>query len=610
MIAIERKEKGVVMKPDRYKYRKKQKETKKTKRFIQIPKKQKETNKRFIVYIVFWCILSILIADQFGNFFYFDAWYKEMENFNFYNNSKSNDKSGANTSYNREVKTLIFDNNNKSTNSQSKRSIENSLDSCGCPASSCNFWNLMDIVNRSRSKFTCEERLQFLTKRYKTTRIEACKGSAENGYCTLSCHPDFCAPFTPEPFLVYPAIVERAKDTSTKMVHYVLDARPEGQYTTSYDGNQCPENNRPEFPSTLSQPGQLDFSTHVSTNLKILIMGDSVGAHQIGQNFMEAATFNMTQSMYKAITHIKAPATQPNPNNQVSAIATNGGGTAMVYRANAGILSQKLLRNAGMGVSAHHVRDLRRHLHITTGSSSVDVMVMQIPSWIGKEQEIYNAITTETLTESIQLAGEIFGAKTVVLLTVMLSNNLFKDLQGNFFPLQKKIYEFSNYFRNNVNSLLWHGVEQVVVLDLASLSLELVQANAQALGLMKENNGDKGIDSTLQKALLEQFTRKIAGGKKSIQVSVPIVCSEVLSTNATTCTPNRFSVDGMHWCMKNGVGGRIQAGLACLLSCAYPNLKQDVGNISITNCESNCNNRFMNVHALNFGRGGLINSLA
>ena len=37
-----------------------------------------------------------------------------------------------------------------------------------------------------------------------------------------------------------------------------------------------------------------------------------------------------------------------------------------------------------------------------------------------------------------------------------------------------KVYDFANYFRNNVNksSLSWHGVNQVVVvLDLAKLSV-------------------------------------------------------------------------------------------------------------------------------------------
>ena len=66
----------------------------------------------------------------------------------------------------------------------------------------------------------------------------------------------------------------------------------------------------------------------------------------------------------------------------------------------------------------------------------------------------------------------------------------------------------------------------------------------------------------------------------------------------------------MHFCMKNGVGGRIQAGLACVLSCAYPpstsTLKQVV-EFSITDCEASCNNHFMNVRALSFGKSGLLN---
>ena len=506
---------------------------------------------------------------------------------------------------------------NETTIKNAYSSSENFMDSCGCP-NSCNFWNLMVKKNRSMA-FLCEERIQFLTNRYKLDRLVACKSYVDAGYCTLSCHPEVCAPFTQEPFHVPASSVyvknnirtEGTNNTNTQMIHYVLDSRTEGQYHTSYDGNQCPDNERPDsFPSTLSQPGQLDIATHVTTNLKILVMGDSVGAHQIGQNFMEATTFNMTQTMKEAITHIVAPGSMPYPNNHVSAIPTNGGGTAMVYRANGAMLSRKLLRDAPLGVSAHHVRGLQQHLHITTGSSSIDAMVLVSPAgWMGMEQKISDAITQETLAESVRWAGEIFGAKTVVIPTIMLSNNMFKDLQGIFFPMRKRIYEFAKYFRSNVNSLSWRGVEQVVVLDLASLSLELVRANAQALGLMKEDDGNVNSNGNkdrnqhdmdaLQEALLAHTILVKQKKGDNIQKPVALVCSETISANATTCTPNRFSVDGMHWCMKNGVGGRIQAGLACILSCAYPSLKQVAGDFSVTDCETNCNNRFMNVHVLN-----------
>ena len=100
-------------------------------------------------------------------------------------------------------------------------------------------------------------------------------------------------------------------------------------------------------------------------------------------------------------------------------------------------------------------------------------MVLLIPA--GWNKDINDAFTQETLlAESVRMAGEIFGAKTVILSTIMINNNLYKDL---------KVYDFANYFRNNVNASSWHGVDQVVLLDLAKLSVELVKANAMALGL-------------------------------------------------------------------------------------------------------------------------------
>ena len=516
------------------------------------------------------------------------------------------------------------------------------VESCGCP-SSCNFWNLMDMIPTKR--FLCDERIQFLIKRRKAPRLEACIDAANGGFCTPSCHPEICAPFTPEP-IRSPATKEEVS-TPAKTIQYVLDTQEEGQYHTSYDYNIC--KNRPnQFPPTLSQRGQLDFATHITTNLTILVMGDSVGAHQIGENFMEAASFNLTQQdinstmdtriamMTRATTHIK-PHTK-RPNMAVKTIATRGGGTAISYRANAGMLSHKLLRDTIMGVSAYQLRRLQQHLHATTGSKHVDAMVLHIPSgWIGFEHEISDGVTQETLAESVRLAGEMFGAKTVVLLTVMLSNNLFKDLQGLFSPLRKKVYDFAKYFRANVNLPLWHGVEKVVVLDLASLSLELVLANAHALGLMtprldqqyrgdarnttRNHSGSEYSEYTaLQKVLREHTLKKKPKHGRTIDIPMALVCSEISSTNATMCTPNRISLDGMHWCMKNGIGGRMQAGLACVLSCAYPSnhnenaneenaekKKQSVGGgFSISDCESKCNNRFMNVDAVTFGEQDLL----
>ena len=92
-----------------------------------------------------------------------------------------------------------------------------------------------------------------------------------------------------------------AKKNMTKIIGYTLDARTEGQYHTFYDFVQCHDQGRSaDLPITLSLlPGQLDFATHVTTNLNVLVMGDSVGVHQIGQNFMETANSIDCSKHYK-----------------------------------------------------------------------------------------------------------------------------------------------------------------------------------------------------------------------------------------------------------------------------------------------------------------------
>ena len=150
---------------------------------------------------------------------------------------------------------------------------------------------------------------------------------------------------------------------------------------------------------------------------------------------MAQTNINVTAAMIMTkMTYIVRGKIQPHPNNHVAAMPTTNSGTAMVYRANSGMLSQKLIRDASMGVTAHHVRDLQQRLDNTTGSSSIGVMVLFIPSgWLGKEPQINDAVTQETLVESVRLAGEMFGAKTVILSTIMTSNNLYKDLKGYLF---------------------------------------------------------------------------------------------------------------------------------------------------------------------------------
>ena len=86
------------------------------------------------------------------------------------------------------------------------------------------------------------------------------------------------------------------------------------------------------------------------------------------------------------------------------------------------------------------------------------------------------------------------------------------------------------------------------------------------------------------------------------------VCSKRLNDrdranprNDTDCVRNMISNDGMHWCMET-IGGRLNAGIACLLGCIYnPVDKSDTSSSTaedIELCAQSCNDKYMSLTPL------------
>lgn len=428
----------------------------------------------------------------------------------------------------------------------SSRPPVTNISSCGCPQS-CNFWSLRERRD-DPGIFICEERIDYLVNRYKTDRLEACQSAVDDKHCSDSCNPRVCAPFTSLSQKFPPKPSARKPFISYRLDH-------DRKYTLPTDSIICPDD-RPPLPSTLSAKGQLDFTSFVSTNLKILVMGDSVGVHQIGQNFLEATTNGKMTNL----TYFKQPATQPYPNNHVAAVDTDGGGVAMVYRANDGLLSEALLQNGPMGVSSHHVWKMREMLYRKTGSSDVDAMVLVPPGgWIGMEENIRKAITLQTLSESIRVAGEIFGAKTVILTPPLISNNLVK-LVENALPIRKTVLNMVEIYRHETFTEKLGGVENVLFLDLTKYSIQLVHAQAASMGIVNRSHYTEFPDTeTSAIPVLDEALQKKLPSEK-VQLPIPLICSELVDSGAGDCPRNAILVDGMHWCMKNSIGGRIHAG--------------------------------------------------
>jgi len=271
-------------------------------------------------------------------------------------------------------------------------------------------------------------------------------------------------------------------------------------------------------------------------------------------NFIEAAG-GLSPGQQRAVL-VKG---LPYPNNQVTAATSQGGGVVAYYRANGGMLSHALLRNGPVGVSANHVHQLKNFLYQKTTSHHVDVMVLFIPvGWMGREGEIVAQVTTDALAESVRVAGEIFGARTVVLATVPVNNNLVL-IADHLIPMNQRIKSFVQQYRtleSDQRKEIYEGVEDVLLLDFGSFSVDLAMANAISMELVTQQSHDNNHAVAVQ-ALQEALQRKVVA--PIIDRPVPLFCSQSAAHQSTECVMNGIWYDGMHLCTAN-VGGRINAG--------------------------------------------------
>mmetsp|Transcript_46375 Transcript_46375/g.113078 ORF Transcript_46375/g.113078 Transcript_46375/m.113078 type:complete len:470 (-) Transcript_46375:139-1548(-) len=330
---------------------------------------------------------------------------------------------------------------------------------------------------------------------------------------------------------------------------------PNTTYNETYNlYYQC--NNRRPLPDELRP--LLEFTTKVSTSKKILFMGDSVSI-QLSQIFEEAAgSKGRSVLKYSWGTH-----------EGIHVANVNGGGVVAGYRIlhllrHVGL--RKLLPNApGGGWRVNDVHDLLNNyttFHNNETIGSFDVMVFRIPhGWIHLSE-----ITEQNLFETVEIAGSLFGVKKVIFISVPFSNNIQNEADmEELEQVNNKIRDFAS------NTSAWNktkNVESVAVLELGNLVEALVQDNGRRLGM---NVSDV------------TYKNQRCCSVKGLGRSVPLLCGELAGSNATSCVPNAFSLDGMHYCF-SAIGGRMVAGISCLIGC----LNDDT-------CEQRCNDQFMSL---------------
>lgn len=327
------------------------------------------------------------------------------------------------------------------------------------------------------------------------------------------------------------------------------------------------------------EEGLLDFTTSISTNLRILTMGDSVGI-QFAQSLDFAG--GATVENRKVLRYSNPPLHE----GMTIAAPVRGGGVLASWR-----ITGWLLRNAegrppyqfGGGWYRDDVQLLLNYSYSSGGGGddsivqnttigSMDALIFRIPTgWIP-----FSGLKPRVMRQTVDLAHELFGVKVIILVLSPFNNNV---------PTMEALETFNMLVRSFCES--WkpssdRGVQHVLCLDYNKLTHDLMEMNAISMGMINET--DVGDDYMLQ--------RLNPAKKTKWPPSIAHVCAEYPTTDHASCNRTILTNDGAHPCMET-IGPRINAALGCILGCVFNQNNGGTTSGFIKECEHECNEKFM-----------------
>lgn len=364
---------------------------------------------------------------------------------------------------------------------------------------------------------------------------------------------------------------------------------------------------RADLPIPIQQI--LNFGTVIHTPLNIMVMGDSTGM-QIAQKLQETVQ-STERHVYRNEMNLES----------VFISQGRGGGTVAALRIT-GLWS----RNNNVSVanpyggkgtwSMHDIDKLKNHVFSNGSNESstvvghnesrtFDTLIYRIPqAWIPP-----TTVQNETLLETLELAAEVLGVKTVIFVNLALINNFQTnhDLQ-TMNSANARLRAFADDFnaQQQTPPTATSGVQHVLVLELGTFMTDLLAWNARLLGY----NTTLGEDD-------HWIRDQICDKQGPMHRSIGTVCAELppgmnsttSTTNATTgvftpphidCIRNSITHDGMHMCMDR-LQGRIYGAVACLMmECAERKRLHELSYNELTRCERNCNEKFMHLRPISF----------
>ena len=361
-----------------------------------------------------------------------------------------------------------------------------------------------------------------------------------------------------------------------------------GYFTKCYVGRTTNKwGRKPIRRDPLAQPlaQLLNVTTYLQTNLRILMLGDSVGI-QLHQLLEEAA--GVTWHQRRLYTYAWGE------HEAVSIAApVDGGGVLAAFRMTGMLLHSgrgKPPPNApGGGWLPEHAELLLNHTYYYYHDQPskqrmvqrFDSMVFRIPhGWL-----TLGEINRDTLMETLMLAHQIFGITTAIILTLPLNNNVktmeeLQELRQVNVMIKDTINHWSDIHRERT------GVNHVLLMDFGTWTDQLTEWNARMAGLNRS---------------LANYTLQRLGCSKH-PPSIAMICTHPVPAGSCSCTRNMISIDGMHWCMES-IGGRVTGAIACLLQCPlrYRHEDDKKEDATIQQCEQFCNRRFLSFEAIGKG---------
>ncbi|KAL7547422.1 hypothetical protein ACHAWF_010723 [Thalassiosira exigua] len=379
-----------------------------------------------------------------------------------------------------------------------------------------------------------------------------------------------------------------------------------------------------DLPPSLSGPTVLNFTTTISTNLKLVFIGDSI-SEQLAESFDSTVLGDGFERNRMAQTYRNG---RGNINlHQCVSVASpiRGGGVSAFWRI-ATLMSASTKEypylcehrwrtwneRPALALLDHRYSDDgksfdHRYFHPKineTGTKDLpysvaafDVVILRVPHGWLKIKEI----TRERIIEAINLSNIYLGARTVIIATLPLNNNVLtpSDWDG-----VAKINQMIRDVAHDWKPPNGHPgeVQWVLVQEFGNFTNQIVWMNAKHVGLTNSSTPDfskggwelAGVDFLLKRLSAEPFWSP----------SIAMVCAEPTyptvnekNEKVEDCIRSKISRDGIHWCVET-LGPRYSASIACLLGCVHNGKEPTTDRRHrdmVMQCERKCNDQFMSI---------------